>query len=159
MPKLTPADLQTYLHRQAIEGEILKLDVPTPTVETAAQAVGVREEQIIKSILFLVNKQPLLVIASGTARVEQRRIAQVYGLGRKQVKLASPADVLDHTGYAVGALPPFGHSQVLDTLIDRRVLEQDEVYAGGGAENALLRLAAADILRITRGKVVDLAGG
>jgi len=44
-------------------------------------------------------------------------------------------------------------------LIDRRVLEQDEVYAGGGAENALLRLAAADILRITKGKVVDLAGG
>jgi Cys-tRNA(Pro) deacylase len=158
MQRLTPADLQAFMKRQAVEGEILHLDAPTPTVEAAAQAVGVREEQIVKSILFLVNQEPLLVIASGTARVEQRRIAQVYGVGRKRVKLASAEDVLDTTGYAVGALPPFGHTQALATLIDRRVLEQDEVYAGGGAENALLRLAAAGILRVTKGKVVDLAG-
>jgi len=53
-------------------------------------------------------------------------------------------------------MPPFAHRQPLPTLIDRRVLEQPEVYAGGGAENALVRLFPQDILRVTQARVTDL---
>jgi prolyl-tRNA editing enzyme YbaK/EbsC (Cys-tRNA(Pro) deacylase) len=153
---LGPHDLQTFMDARAIQGEILQLSVPTPTVETAAQAAGVRAEQIVKSILFLVNAQPVLAIACGTAYVERRAIAARYGVGRKRVRLASPEEVLAVSGYEVGAMPPFGHRYPLATLLDRRVLDLPVAYAGGGAENALARLDPRDIARFTNAEVLDL---
>jgi prolyl-tRNA editing enzyme YbaK/EbsC (Cys-tRNA(Pro) deacylase) len=64
--------------------------------------------------------------------------------------------VLEISGYEVGAMPPFGHRQLLTTLIDRRVLDFTDAYAGGGAENALAHLNPQDILRVTGAKVLDL---
>lgn len=149
-------DLVTYMRTHGVDGEILRLSVTTPTVETAAQAVGARVEQIIKSILFLVDEQPVLAIACGTANIGRRAIADLYGVGKKRIKLASAETVLAISGYEVGAMPPFGHRQALATLIDQRVLETPEAYAGGGADNALLRLNPQDIVRVSGAKVLDL---
>jgi len=154
--KLGAADLQAYMQAQDIAGEILHLSVPTPTVEAAAQAVNTRPEQIVKSILFMVDEEPVLAITCGTAYVERRVIADLFGVGKKRIKLADPANVLDVSGYEVGAMPPFGHSKPLTTLLDRRVLESAEVFAGGGAENALVRLSPQDILRVSKARVMDL---
>lgn len=149
-------ELGEYMQAYGIVGEILHLDVPTPTVETAAQAVNATPEQIIKSILFVVDGKPVLAIACGTANINRRAIADLYQVGKKRVKLASPEMVLEISGYEVGAMPPFGHLQPLVTLIDPRVLDLPEAYAGGGAENALLRLDPQEILRATSGTVRDL---
>lgn len=156
MDPLSADDLQAFLQANGIPAEILRLPVPTPTVETAAQAVGAQVEQIVKSILFLVDDQPALAITCGLAYVERRAIAALYGVGKKRVKLASPEDVLSVSGYEVGAMPPFGHRQPLRSLLDRRVLELTEAYAGGGAENALLRISPQDILRFSKAQVMDL---
>ncbi len=160
---LDSSDLQSFMVAHSVQGEILRLSVPTPTVETASQAAGVHLDQIVKSILFLVEDgagaepyQAVLAIACGTAHVEQRAIAAHFGVGRKRIKLASPDRVRSITGYDVGALPPFGHCQPLPTLLDPRVLALPVVYAGGGAENALVRLDPHDILRVTQAVVMDL---
>jgi prolyl-tRNA editing enzyme YbaK/EbsC (Cys-tRNA(Pro) deacylase) len=153
---LSPDDLLIYMREHAIPGEILRLEVPTPTVETAAQAVGVRPEQIIKSILFTVDGQPLLAIACGPSYVDRRSIAGQYGVGKKRVKLATPVQVVEISGYEVGAMPPFGHRKPIPTLLDQRVLELSEAYAGGGGENVLIRLAPPDILQATQAQVLDL---
>ena len=155
-PVLKPIDIQNYMDGHGIVGEILLLDVPTPTVEAAALAVGSAPQQIVKSILFMVVDDPVMAIACGTDRVDRRVIAALYGVGRKKVKLASPETVLEASGYEVGAMPPFAHRRPLTTLLDPRVLEQPVVYAGGGAENALLRLSPQDILEVTNAKVMDL---
>ncbi len=153
---LTPADLQAFMQENSIPGTILYLDQPTPTVETAAQAVGTAPDQIVKSILFLVDDQPVLAINCGTAYIERRAIAHQYQVGKKRVKLASAQEVLSIAGYEVGAMPPFGHRLPLPTLLDQRVLEQPVVYGGGGAENALVRLQPEDIRRAARARVIDL---
>ena len=153
---LGPADLQSFLKANQIPGEMLHLDSPTPTVETAALAVGAQPEQIVKSILFLVDELPVLAITCGTAYVERRAISVRFGVGRKKVKLAAPDRVAEETGYLIGAMPPFGHRQRLTTLIDWRVLEREIVYAGGGSDFNLLRLDPHTILEITRGEVFDL---
>lgn len=153
---LTPHDVQAYLEANAIVGEIVHLDVPTLTVEAAAQAVGVPPQQIVKSILFLVGEHPVLAITCGLDYIERRAIAGLFGVGRKRVKLATAEEVLRIAGYPAGAMPPFAHQQSLDTLLDQRVLGQPEVYAGGGAENALLRLSPQEILRATQARVLDL---
>lgn len=153
---LTTSDLRRFLESHAIAGEILLLEKPTPTVQAAAEAVGAHPSQIVKSILFMVDEQPILAIACGTDRIDRRAIAGFLGVGRKRVKLAEAEAVVRMAGYEVGAMPPFAHRQPIMTLLDPRVLGQPEVFAGGGAENALLRLSPSEILRITQARVLNL---
>jgi len=154
---LSSSDLQAYLDQSGIKGEIVHLDAPTPTVETAAQAVGASVDQIVKSVLFLIRReQPVLAVACGTARIDSRLIASYFDVGRKQVRLAGPDAVLKHTGYPAGAVPPFGHPKPLDTLLDPGVLEHREVFAGGGTGSALLRLDPGAIVRAVEPSVIPI---
>ena len=153
---LDSAHLQRYLDEHQIPSEIVHLDVPTPTVESAAQAVKARVEQIVKSILFLLPKQPVLAVTCGTQPIERRRIAAHFEVGRKRVKLADAKTVLELAGFEVGAMPPFGHRQPLDTLLDPQVLALDEVFAGGGEDHALLRISPQLILQASQAKLLDL---
>lgn len=153
---LNAAALAAFLRAHNIPGEIIFLDVPTPTVEDAARALQAQPEDIIKSILFLIVGEPVLAIINGTRLVERRALAARYRVGRKRVKLANAADVLRIAGYPVGTVPPFGHRQPLPTLLDEGVLSRAQVFGGGGEHNAMLRLSTQDILRFTNARVVDL---
>ena len=120
-------------------------------LQAAAQAVGCAPDQIVKTLLFLVDGEPVLAIACGTKPIEQRSIAAYFQIGRKRVKLADAARVLQHTGYPVGALPPIGHASPTQTLIDPEVLTWDWIYAGGGAADHLLKIRPADLIRLSQG--------
>lgn len=151
--------LTCFIAQNDIAAELIHLLVETPTVEAAAQAVGVAPDQIGKSVLFLADGRPLLVVANGRARVDQRRLATHLGLGRKRVKLANAEEVLAITGYPVGTVPPFGHRQKLRTVVEAAVLSQNELYCGGGAINALLRMTVAELQRVVGAEVADLSVG
>lgn len=156
-PVMDSQDLQAYLVRHGIEAHILVLPDETPTVAAAAAAAGVRPEQIVKSVLFLADGRPLLVVTNGLTRIQRKKLADAAGLSRRRVKIADAETVARVTGYAVGAVPPFGHVRPLPTLLDAGVLQQDEVYGGGGAHNALLRLAPETLRRASKAEVVDIA--
>lgn len=150
-------DLSAFMQRHNIPGELIELKTPTPTVQSAADAVGVQPEQIVKSILFKVKGISLvLAVACGPAHIRRRAIAAHFEVGRKKVKLADADTVLQESGFEVGAMPPFGHRQPFTTLLDNQVLEQPEVYAGGGSLNTLLRLDPQDILKHTKAALLDL---
>jgi prolyl-tRNA editing enzyme YbaK/EbsC (Cys-tRNA(Pro) deacylase) len=102
-----------------------------------------------------------VAIACGLGRVDTRVIASHFDVPRKRVRLADAPTVLETTGFEVGALPPFGHLRALTTLIDKHVLGREEVYAGGGEVNALLRISPGEIMRASGGVVLPLvtAGG
>ncbi len=153
---LGPSHLEEFMQAKNIPGEILHLDVPTPTVETAAAAVGSDPESIVKSLLFTIHEKLVLAITCGTAHIDRRAIAAHFQVGRKKVKLADPQTVLEKTGYQVGAMPPFGHYSPLSTLIDLRVLDKEEIFAGGGSDQALLRITPGTILAVTQAQVLDL---
>jgi Cys-tRNA(Pro) deacylase len=155
---LDSSSLAGSIEENAIQANLIKLSVHTPTVEDAAKAVGTSPSQIVKTLLFLVAGEPLVAIASGTSRVDRRTIAAYFGIGRKRVKLAGAEAVLELTGYPVGAVPPFGLKRQIQTLIDPRVLEHAEVYAGGGAIDSLLRISPDEIVRVTGAVVLDLLG-
>jgi prolyl-tRNA editing enzyme YbaK/EbsC (Cys-tRNA(Pro) deacylase) len=83
-------------------------------------------------------------------------LADHLGVSRKRLRLANSEQVLAITGYPVGTVPPFGHRQRLETLIEQRVLAQQVIYVGGGEINALLRLESRDLLAATQATVVSL---
>jgi len=153
---LTPQDLESYLTEHQIDGELIFLETPTPTVETAAEAVRVSPDQIVKSLLFIIEEQPVLVIASGMGRIDRRMLGSYFGVSRKKTCFADPETVLSLTGYPVGAVPPVGHREKLRVLVDPSVLANDTVYGGGGSETTLLRLPSQVILNHNQAEVVPL---
>ncbi len=155
-PTLTPADLAGYIEAHGIAAEIVPVMVETPTVPAAAAALGVATSQIIKSLLFLIKDQPVLVIASGETRVDRGLLAARFGVGKKQIKLADAETVLQLTGYPAGGVPPFGHPAPLPTLLDRAVLAWDAIYGGGGDDRTLLRIAPGELARVTAAEWMDL---
>jgi prolyl-tRNA editing enzyme YbaK/EbsC (Cys-tRNA(Pro) deacylase) len=153
---MNSADLVAFIATHNVTAEIIRTVAHTPTVEAAAQALGVHPDQIIKSILCLADGAPALVVACGTARIDLKRVADSLGLARKRVKMADALTVFEISGFEVGAMPPFGHKLELRTLIDARVFAQAEVYGGGGDINAMMRIAPVEILRVTGGEQVDV---
>jgi Cys-tRNA(Pro)/Cys-tRNA(Cys) deacylase len=153
---LTPRDLEVYLTEHQIDGELIYLDVPTPTVETAAEAVRVSPDQIVKSLLFMIGDRPVLVITSGLGRIDRRLLGRHFGVSRKKTSFADPDTVLSLTGYPVGAVPPLGHRQKLQVLVDPSVLAYETVYGGGGSETVLMRLPSQVIRDHNQAEVVLL---
>jgi Cys-tRNA(Pro) deacylase len=150
-------DLQNFIDRNKITATILPLSSHTETVSAAAEALGVSEEQIIKSLVFQVLGEPLLVINCGPARVDRKKLAAALGVGRKKVKFASAEQALAASGYPVGAMPPFGHRSPLRTLVDQGVKHLEVVYGGGGSVDAMMRLSPGELFRITGAEVFDLS--
>jgi prolyl-tRNA editing enzyme YbaK/EbsC (Cys-tRNA(Pro) deacylase) len=154
---LTTRDLQAFIDAHQIAAEIVTPPFPTPTVPDAAEAMGVQPEAIIKSVLFIIRRtEPLLVIANGEGRIDQRMIADRFEVGKKQVRIATPEQVERWTGYPAGGVPPFGHVQPLRTWIDPAVLEQEVVYGGGGDEETLMRIETAGLVATTDGEVISV---
>ncbi len=143
-----------WMAERGIAGELVRPGEPTPTVEAAASALGVTPEQVVKSLLFLVDRDPYLVIVRGTARVDRTKL--LHGVGGKKARIATREEVERITGFPVGGTPPFAHRQALPVLIDQGVLSVEEIYAGGGSEDVMLRIRAADLREATRGRVVDV---
>jgi prolyl-tRNA editing enzyme YbaK/EbsC (Cys-tRNA(Pro) deacylase) len=155
---MNSTDLARFIEQQEIEAQILHLKSETPTVAAAAEVLDVLPDQIIKSVLFLADGRPVLVIANGLTRIQRKKLADFLNLSRRRVKMADSEQVNDIAGYVIGAVPPFGHPQRLQTLIDQGVLQQDEVFGGGGEINALMRVTVPELQRVTGGQIVDIAG-
>ena len=145
---MTSADLQRFISAHDIEATILHLDDHTPTVPDAARALGVETDQIIKSLVFRLHDEPLLVINNGTARIDRRKLAAALEVGRKRVKFADADQALAFTGFVVGAMPPFGHLRKLRTLVDPAVLTQTVIFGGGGDINAMMRVTPVELMRV-----------
>ena len=156
-PGLGPDDLLAWCATHGVPAVLLRPGVPTPTVPQAAAAVGVRPEQVLKSLVLFVDGEPRLAIAAGEDRLSYPRMAAAFGTSRRRVRLATADEALALTGYAVGAMPPFGHRRPLTTWVDaRRVVPGHTVVAGGGARDALLQLTTDDLLRVTGARAAEL---
>jgi prolyl-tRNA editing enzyme YbaK/EbsC (Cys-tRNA(Pro) deacylase) len=149
---LTSRELTEFFAENQIEAEIIFLEEETRTVAEAAAVLGVDADQIIKSLLFLADGEPVLVINNGVARVAWKRLADYLGVSRRRLKTADSETVLAITGYPVGAVPPFGHKTKLRTVVAAAVYEQQIIYGGGGEIHALMQLTTDELQRVVGGE-------
>lgn len=160
MQALTAADVQAALDQSGLDIQIQFFENSTATSQMAADNIGCELGQIVKSLAFIVDGQPILVLGSGDQRVDDRKIAELYGVGRKKVKIASPEECVAIYGYAPGGVPPLGHrTPDLPTYIDSSLLRYERVYAAGGAHNAIFGLTVDELQRLSGGKVIDVVRG
>ncbi|CAN5806832.1 hypothetical protein BH10CHL1_BH10CHL1_31500 [soil metagenome] len=159
----TPADLQAYIDAHQIRAQLIQGIGETPTVPAAAAALGVDAEQIVKTLLFLVEKpgevatsaSPVVVISNGERRVDKKLLADHFQVGNKRIKFA-PADVvLALLGYPAGGVPPFGHRTTLPVILDATVMNLPPVlagviYGGGGDHHTMMKLNVAELVRVVQ---------
>ncbi len=135
--------------------QVVELPGSTRTALEAAQAVGCQVGQIVKSLVFKSKRslQPVLVLASGANRVDERKIEALIGepLGKADADF-----VRQQTGFVIGGVPPVGHLQQLQAFIDRDLLEHAELWAAAGTPHAVFRLRPQDLVSITGGQVADI---
>ena len=153
---LGPAQLQAFLDEHRIDATIVYPGKPTPTVPAAAEALGVAADQIVKSVIFLVDDRPFMVYGCGTRRVDPRKLAARLNVKRKQVKLANAEQVLAITGYRVGTVPPLGLKTSLPSFMDPSIRQHETVYAGGGGIDALLKIGTDELLRVSRAEIAPM---
>ena len=145
--------VQDALRSKGFGFEVVELPQSTRSAAEAAQAVGCQVEQIAKSLVFRGTEsgRPVLAIASGANQVNERRLAELIG---ERIGKADADFVRDATGFAIGGVPPVGHAQPVETLIDEDLLRHGEIWAAAGTPNAVFRLTPDDLVKLTGGRVV-----
>jgi prolyl-tRNA editing enzyme YbaK/EbsC (Cys-tRNA(Pro) deacylase) len=155
---LDAADLRAWIDERGVRARLVVPGVPTPTVPAAAAALGVPASAILKSLVFVVDGAPRLVIAAGEDRVSYPALARSFGVTRRAVRLAGADEALAITGYAVGAMPPFGHRTPLETVVDADGVRAGRlVYGGGGTREALLEITTDELMAVTGARAAPLA--
>jgi len=150
------AKVQAALEARGFSFEVRELDQSTRTAAEAASAIGCEVAQIAKSILFRGRDsgRPVLVVASGVNRVDEKAIAVL--LGEKLAK-ADADFVRAETGFVIGGVPPAGHDRPIVTFIDEDLLAYDEIWAAAGTPFAVFRLDPRSLAELTGGQVARVA--
>lgn len=127
----------------------------TRTAEEAAAACGSTVGQIVKSLVFqgADSGRPILLLVSGSNRVNEKRAASYVG---EKLKRPDAAYVRELTGYAIGGIPPFAHATALATYLDRDLLQYDTVWAAAGTPNAIFSVDPAALVTAVAATEVDV---
>lgn len=145
--------VQNKLIELGLKNEVVELPESTRTAQEAADAIGCGVAQIAKSIIFKLKNfnEPILVVASGINRVNEKKIGQLLG---EKIGKADADFVRTHTGFVIGGVPPFGHVREITTFIDEDLLQYTEIWAAAGHPKAVFQLTPVQLGEITKGQVV-----
>jgi len=143
----------TFLRDAQAEARLEEFPRGTATAEAAAKAVGAEVAQIVKSLVFICDRVPVLVLVPGDRRADPQKIARAVGAGTARV--AARDEVVAATGFAPGAVAPFPLPGVTQALIDRTLLANDFVWVGAGSERHVARLRPAELARLTQARQMD----
>ena len=157
---MKPATHRTALRVQGLLGprfQVLEFDASTRSAAEAAAAIGCTVGQIAKSLVFraTVSKRPVIVITSGTNRVAESIVAGNLG---ETIERADADYVRASTGFAIGGVPPIGHSGPVVIVIDEDLRRFDEIWAAAGTPNSVFRLTFDELVQLTGGTVTKVAG-
>ncbi len=149
------ARVREALAKSGLAAEIKEFDASTRTSAEAAAAIGCDVAQIAKSLVFRAKSanQPVLVIASGVNRVDEKKLEAELG---DKIGRADPDFVRAATGFAIGGVAPVGHTGPVRIFIDSDLRQYPEIWAAAGASNAVFRLTPAELERITGGRVIAI---
>ncbi len=142
------------LRAAGISGEIVVLPDAASTAVLAAEALGVEVGAIANSLVFQCDGQPLLVMTSGAHRVDTAALAA--RIGRGKISRATPEQVRDATGQAIGGVAPTGHPASLETLVDEDLAGYSEIWAAGGTPHTVFPMTFDELVRLTGGRVVSV---
>jgi len=147
--------VQQALRAYGLSTTVVEMPASTRTAKEAAHAIGCMVGQIAKSLVFrgATSGRPLLVIASGTNRVNEAIMAGVIG---ETIERATPDFVRETTGYAIGGVPPVGHDQPIPVWMDKDLFVYEQIWAAAGTPFAVFGITPAELQRVSAATAVDV---
>ena len=155
MKKFGDQEVRQFLTSHGLETQIHSFTESTENAYLAAEALGVELGQIVKSIVFLVDAKPVLVLMSGDMNVHTKKLKNLLGV--RKVRIADAETVEAITGYPVGAVPPVAHRQRIPTYLDESLKRFSKIYPAGGTTQNMFSTTFDELLRLTAAEVVDVA--
>lgn len=150
------AQVRAALSSAGYAVEILTFPAGTRTAADAAAAIGCEVAQIAKSLVFRTvgSDRPVLVLASGSNRVDERKLAAAVG---EEAARADAAFVRRATGFVIGGVAPVGHATAPLVFVDAGLAAVDPIWVAAGTPHSVFRTSFADLVAMTGGRVAELA--
>ena len=125
-----------------IEDRIMEFDVSSATVREAANALGCSEGEIAKTLSFLVDTQPILIVASGDSKIDNSKYKKEFGTKSKMIPFD---DVENLIGHYVGGVCPFGINENVEVYLDESLKQYDIIYPACGSSNSAVKLTVNEL--------------
>lgn len=135
---------RAYFRALGIEDRVQEFTVSSATVELAAQALGVEAQRIAKTLSFMVDGKPILVVAAGDARIDNPKYKAKFAT---KAKMLTPEEAETLIGHAVGGVCPFGINDGVDVYIDKSVLRFETVFPAVGSSSSAIELTTDELFR------------
>jgi orotate phosphoribosyltransferase len=146
--------VQDQLEAAGLATRVTEVETSARTAEDAARSLGVELGQIVKSLVFLADGEPVLVLMAGDHRVDHEKA--VLALGATRIEMADPEVVRSSTGFPIGGVAPMGHPRRLRTLVDQSLERFDILWAAGGTPKAVFPSSFVELIALSTGTVADL---
>jgi Cys-tRNA(Pro) deacylase len=146
--------------RKGVTLQVIVFDASTHTAEQAAAALGAELGQIVKSLVFVTEREdgeldPIVCLVSGPNRVDLSRLAAV--IGRRDVRRATAREADELTGFSIGGIPPFGHANRTRVIMDPDLGRYDTVWAAAGLPTAVFPVSPATLRMLADAHVAPIA--
>lgn len=147
--------IQNLLQEMGYSNQVVELPDSTRTAQEAADAIGCEVAQIAKSIIFHLTSsdKPLLVVASGVNRVNEKHIASLF---HESLGKADADYVREKTGFVIGGVAPIGHTEPITTILDEDLLQYSTIWAAAGHPKAVFKLTPDQLVAMTQGQVMSI---
>ena len=133
---------RTYLQAFGAADKILEFSESSATVELAAHALGCEPSRIAKSLTFNVGGEPVMLVAAGDVKIDNRRFKEFFGV---KAKMLSPDEVETLIGYAIGGVCPFGVNDGVKVYLDESLKRFDVVYPAAGSASSAVKLTIPEL--------------
>jgi prolyl-tRNA editing enzyme YbaK/EbsC (Cys-tRNA(Pro) deacylase) len=145
--------VRAFLSASASDIEIVETEMSSATVAQAAEAHGVDPAQIAKTICLRLDDAPILVVAGGLARLDNRKFKDTFGT---KARLLNAEEVVAATSHPVGGVCPFGLPSPLRIYCDVSLKQFEEVVPAAGSTNSAVRIATDRLAELTKATWVDV---
>jgi Cys-tRNA(Pro) deacylase len=150
---MTPQErVKAALEALGLPSSLTEFDASTHTAPEAAGAVGCELGQIVKTLFFLADGRPTMALVAGDRQCDTALLAQLVGVGRKKLRMGSPDEVLEYTGYPIGGVSPVGALKPIDVVVDDSLRRFDGIWAAAGNGNTVFRVETAALVAATNGQ-------
>jgi len=149
------ARVRAFAAERGVSIEIRRFAASTRTAQDAAREIGVSVGEIVKSLVFVADGRPIVVLCCGDRRVGEEQLREF--LGANGVRRTTADEAKRFTGYAIGGVPPFAHDTPCETVIDEDMSRFERVWAAAGLPDAVFEISVADLRRLADAKSARIA--
>lgn len=148
--------VRAFMRERNMEEKILEFEVSSATVELAAQAVGCEPARIAKTLSFMVEEHPVLIVAAGDAKVDNPKFKAQF---HTKAKMLTPEQAVELVGHAVGGVCPFAVNEGVEVYLDESMKRFETVFPAAGSSNSAIELTMEELEQLSGGSWVDCCKG